>query len=80
MTKGSIGKRLLSESAAERKKRENDAEMGMKVIATLTAWYDNAILPLEQRVAQLEQERAWWRKLAARLSRRRDTEPTEATE
>lgn len=70
-------KRLLSESAAERKKREHDAELGTKVIATLQLWYNEAIVPLEARVKQLEAERAWWRRLASRLSRRRDTEAAE---
>lgn len=74
-SKPSVAKRLLSQSAAERKKQEADAEMGTKVIATLQLWYNEAILPLHQRVEQLERERAWWRKLAARLSRRRDTGP-----
>ncbi len=76
-THESPAKRLLSQSAAERKQQQHDAEIGVKVIATLTLWHENTILPLEQRVALLEQERAAWRRWWDRLRayRQRDTEP-----
>lgn len=77
MTKPSQAKRTLALSAAERKARQHDAEIGVKVVATLTAWNDNLIAPLEKRVAQLERERAVWRRLLSWLSRRRDAEAAE---
>lgn len=48
----------------KRKLTEHDAEIGVKMSATLRIWYEELIEPLEKRVAWLEMplwKRAWKR-------------------